>query len=382
MTSADHILYGVPHSLYTGKTRAYLRKQGIVYEERTPASPEFREQIMPVIGRSIIPVVVTPDGEIIQDTVDILDHFEATGARVSAYPPGARQRVLAHVLELYAVVTLSRHAMHYRWSYFDQQEAFLVDAFARGSGREAAEAVMRRMASYLPGLGVTPETIPVIEESYRLLLANLEAHFSVHPYLFGGEPSVGDYGLFGPLFAHLGRDPIPADQMKREAPRVARWVERMNAPDPDLPEYRDYPPAYLDGDAVPETLAPLLAQVAEELLPEAEAKLAAFRAFVEANDPQEGAPVAPKPHQRVIGLTASSFRGVACETVLQPYMLYLWQRVTDAWEALEPRAADEVRQYLGRFGLDRLLTAERPIRVERRNHIEVWGPRQGASLAG
>ncbi len=30
-----HILYGMPGSLYTGKVRSYLRKQGIGFEERT-----------------------------------------------------------------------------------------------------------------------------------------------------------------------------------------------------------------------------------------------------------------------------------------------------------------------------------------------------------
>jgi hypothetical protein len=81
---APHILYGVPHSLYTGKSRAYLRKQGFTYVERTPADPRFRAEIVPRIGRGIIPVLVTPDGEVIQDTVDILDHFEDRGVPVSA----------------------------------------------------------------------------------------------------------------------------------------------------------------------------------------------------------------------------------------------------------------------------------------------------------
>src|SRR5690606_23322837 len=124
------ILYGAPHSLYTGKTRAYLRKQGLRYVERATADPRFRSDIVPVIGRGISPVVVLTGGAVVQDTVDILDHFERQGVAVSAYPAGPRQRVLAHVAELYAVVVLTRHAMHYRWSYADQQEHFLTDAFA------------------------------------------------------------------------------------------------------------------------------------------------------------------------------------------------------------------------------------------------------------
>lgn len=368
------LLYGAPHSLYTGKTRAYLRKQGIAYVERA-ADSHFRQKIVPTIGRGIIPVVELPDGTVVQDTVDILDHFERAGVRVSAYPSGARQRVLAHVAELYAVVGLTRHAMHYRWSYADAQDRFLADAFAGGSGETGAAKVMARMRSYLPMLGVTPASAPAIETSYLALLDLLEAHFTQHPYLFGGQPSLGDYGLLGPLFAHLGRDPVPAGIMKCRAPKVFRWVERMNAPDPDIPEFGDYPASYLAADEIPATLEPLFRHMADELFPELADKLDMLRRFVAEADPQEGAPVAAKPHQRIIGSAATTFRGVDVDSGVQPYMLYLWQRVTDAFDLLDAPAAAATREWLDKTGLSPLLDLHRPVRVERRRHIEVWGRR-------
>ena len=367
------VLYGSPHSLYTGKTRAYLRKQGVRYVERATADPRFRTEVVPIIGRGIIPVIVLPNGTVVQDTVDILDHFERAGVPVSAYPSGARQRVLAHVAELYAVVVLTRHAMHYRWSYAGEQERFLTDAFAGGSGVASATNVMARMQSYLPMLGVTPATIPAIEASYAALLELLEAHFAEHPYLFGGQPSVGDYGLLGPLFAHLGRDPVPADMMKRRAPKVFRWVERMNAQDPDMPEYGEHKATYLPHDQVPQTLVPLFRHMAEELFPELTDKIDMLRDFVAHSDPREGAPVTDKPHQRIIGTVQTAFRGVPFETGVQPYMLYLWQRVTDAYHALTPDGRRIVHCWCSDVGLLPLLTTDRPIRVERAQHIEVWG---------
>lgn len=366
------ILYGSPHSLYTGKTRSYLRKQDIAYVERAPDA-HFRDVIVPATGRVIIPVVALPDGTILQDTVDILDHFERTGARVSAYPVGPRQRILAHTAELHAAVALTRHAMHYRWSFAGEQARFLHDAFARGSGD--ADAVMARMASYLPMLGVTPDTAPAIEQSYFALLDLLEAHFATQPYLFGGQPSLGDYGLLGPLFAHLGRDPVPADIMKRRAPKVFRWVERMNAPDADMPEYGDRAPAFLPDDALAPTLAPLFRHMADELFPELIDAAAMLARHVAATDPEEGAPVTDKPHRRVIGSVDTHFRGVPVKSGVQPYTFYLWQRVTDAFDALDADAAASVRAWLSDVGLAPLLDTPRPIRVERRNLIEVWGRR-------
>lgn len=372
---APHILYGVPHSLYTGKSRAYLRKQGFTYVERTPADPRFRAEIVPRIGRGIIPVLVTPDGEVIQDTVDILDHFEDRGVPVSARPPGARQRVLAHVAELYAVVTLTRHAMHYRWSYLDEQRTFLTDAFTGGSGTDGAAKVMARMQSYLPMLGVTRDTIPAIEASYLTLLDLLEAHLCRHPYLFGGQPSLGDYGLLGPLFAHLGRDPVPADLMRRRAPKVARWVERMNAPDADLPEYGEYPTCYLGGDELPETLVPLFRHMADELLPELADKTAWLCRFVADTDPGEGAPVTDKPHQRVLGSVDTMFGGVPFASGVQPYLFFLWQRVTDVFAALGDEQQHAVSAWLDGVGLLPLLDLPQPVRVERSGHVERWGAR-------
>jgi glutathione S-transferase len=370
------ILYGAPHSLYTGKTRAYLRKQGIRYVERSTADTRFRSEVVPVIGRGIIPVVVLPDGTVVQDTVDILDRFERAGVPNSAYPPGARQRVLAHVAELYAVVALTRHAMHFRWSYAGEQERFLADAFASGSGAASADQVMARMQSYLPMLGVTSATIPEIETSYLALLDLLEAHFAEHPYLFGGQPSVGDYGLLGPLFAHLGRDPVPADLMKRRAPKVFRWLERMNASDPDMPEYGERGAGYLPDDAVPATLEPLFRHMADELFPELTDKITMLRRFVADTDPQEGAPVTDKPHQRIVGTVRTAFRGVPFESGVQPYMLYLWQRITDARDVFAPEDRRRVDDWLEGVGLAGLLTAGRPVRVERVRHIEVWGRRE------
>lgn len=369
------ILYGAPHSLYTGKTRAYLRKQGIGYVERTTADPRFRREVLPIIGRGIIPVVVLPDGTVVQDTVDILDHFERAGVPNSAYPPGPRQRVLAHIAELYAVVVLTRHAMHYRWSYAGEQRRFLVEAFASSSGAASADQVMARMQSYLPMLGVTPATIPAIENSYLELLGLLEVHFAEHPYLFGGRPSLGDYGLLGPLFAHLGRDPVPADLMKRRAPKVFRWLERMNAPDPDMPEYGERHAGYLPDDAVPATLQPVFHHMADELFPELTDKAAMLCRFVAETNPQEGRPVTDKPHQRIVGTVPTSFRGVPFDSGVQPYMLFLWQRITDACDALAPEDRGQVETWLEEVGLIGLLTTERPIRIERVSHIEVWGRR-------
>ena len=367
-----HRLYGVPHSLYTGIARCYLRTQGVPYVEIPTSDPDFAERIMPVIQRSIIPVLETPEGEIIQDSLDIIDHFEQQGVPYSAYPPGLLQRVLAVIIAYYGTQAMLPHAMHYRWTYRDDQEAFLRDQFAAGAGEALADKIMSRMNSYLPQLGVNDHTIPEIEASYEQLLDTLNAHFAEHPYVFGGRPSLADYGLIGPMFAHLGRDPVPGNIMKTRAPKVFRWVERMTAPGLDTPEFPGCGDDFLADDAIPSTLEPLLRQIADEIFPMLTDKLTFMDGLIQEQQPDDGQPVSEKPHQRYVGAEETSFRGVPVQAGIQPYLVYVLRK---ADEALATAPGDDqlrVHEALAERGLAGALPGERGYSVDRRNHIEVW----------
>lgn len=370
--STANTLYGAPHSLYTGIARSYLRTQGTPYIEVSTRHPDFLKQIVPVIQRGIIPVIETPDGQIIQDSLDIIDHFEQQGVPYPVYPDGPLQRVLAIIIQYYGCQALLPHAMHYRWSFREQQEGFLWDAFASGSGEDMAEKIMGRMNSYLPQLGVTDQTIPAIEQSFETLLQVLNAHFTEHPYLFGGRPSIGDFGLIGPLFAHLGRDPVPAGMMKIRAPRVFRWVERMTAPGLDTPDFPDCGTNFLPDDAIPETLEPLLAQIATEIFPILTDQLAFLDGLIAEHDPADGQPVSAKPHQRYVGLVESRFCGEPVQVGIQPYSLYILRRADKMLAASSVDAQARVREGLSARGLDAALPGDRGYSVDRRNHLEVW----------
>jgi glutathione S-transferase len=108
-----HLLYGMAGSLYTGKVRAYMRQNHIPFVEHKAGGKRFTEQIVPKVGRWIIPVIETPEGELIQDGTVILDHFEASGAsRKSIYPETPVMRAVAHLFELFGGEGMLRPAMH------------------------------------------------------------------------------------------------------------------------------------------------------------------------------------------------------------------------------------------------------------------------------
>ena len=103
---------------------------------------------------------------------------------------------------------------------------------------------------------------------YLDYLDALNTHFEQYPYLLGWRPSIGDFGLIAPMYAHLGRDPYPARLMQQRAVSVYRWVERMNRYDQDEPEFFNAGTDFVNDDEVPESLMAVLRVLAEDFVPE------------------------------------------------------------------------------------------------------------------
>jgi glutathione S-transferase len=290
-TNDTYILWGAPASLYTGKARSYLIKKRIPYREFFPSHPVYQTKIAPALGFFVVPVLEAPDGSIIQDTSDIIEHLEEKFPEPCLNPPTPVQRTVASLIGAFGSEGMLKAAMHYRWSYLTHQEKFLSAEFGRGAttsrnfaDRAAAAALfMHAMHEYLPRLGITMETIPAVEHSYEELLDILDAHFMMHPYILGGLPSDADFGLMAPLFAHLGRDPYPSTLMKLRAPNVFRWTERMNSPDIFDGEFADVDPSYPRDDAIPETVEPLLTHIFKDWGPELLAGADKYNSWVKAN---------------------------------------------------------------------------------------------------
>ena len=72
----SYVLYGSHASYATAKSRSYLRKKGIPFVERLPASKRFREYVRPSSENHRIPQLEAPDGTVVQDTTAIFDYLE------------------------------------------------------------------------------------------------------------------------------------------------------------------------------------------------------------------------------------------------------------------------------------------------------------------
>lgn len=328
------ILYGAELSYYSGKARAYLRWKDVDFTEVPPSQRIYREEIIPRVGYPVIPCVKMENGDFIQDTTDIIDYFEARLEGPSVYPKGPKQRLVALLLELYGDEWLVIPAMHYRWAY---NRDWVVREFGAALKPDVSEAEQRALGDkvsapfqgFVPLLGVTPETAPEIEDSYEALLGELDAHFARYDYLLGSRPSIGDFGLIGPLYAHLYRDPKSGELMKRLAPHVVEWVKRMQ--NPPKPLSGDF----LPGDEVPETLLPILRRQMREQMPVLAETVERLGEWNDAN-PDSDIP-------RSIGMHDFQIGAARGQRMLIPYSQWMLQRAKTHYHQLniqEKHAAD------------------------------------------
>ncbi len=355
-----HILYGAPLSLYSGKARAYLDWRGVDYEEQLSTPDIYRDVIVPNVGRPVIPVVQTDDGAILQDTTLIIDHFERGSAGPSIYPDTPKQGLAARLLEVFGDEWLVIPAMHYRWHYNEDwvYGQFGSVALPDGTAEEQHAAGKERGAAFkgfCPMLGITEATIPAIETSYEALLHDLDAHFAAHDFLFGSRPSIGDYGLIGPLYAHLYRDPKSGELMDRIAPRVAAWVNRMvHVEHPQSGEF-------LADDAIPETLLPVLARMMGEQLPHLQNVAAMLDAWAPDN--------ADADIPRALGMAQFTVEGVTAQRAAIPFGLWMLQRPREFLESLSGDEHRECEAMLDDIGGAALLNFQQATHLEFSNYI-------------
>lgn len=373
-------LWGTPHSLYTGKIRSYLIKKGISYRERMPADAEFMQRVVPVVGAFVVPVMEMPDGTILQDTSDMIDHLEALFPERAMLPTSPVQRVAALLLDGFGSEGLLAAAMHYRWSYRSEQELFLQAEFGRsvhaGSNRQerlaAGAQLMDYFNGFLPFLGVAEENIAAHEAACEALLDALDIHFLCHPYLLGGHPSIADFGMMAPLFAHLSRDPYPSALMKSRAPNVYRWTERMNLAGIADVEFPGCAEAWLPDDALPATLEPVLALLFKDWGVQLAADSEVFNSWSQGLP--SGTPTHIDQERKVhptVGMVEYQWRGCRIQRASAPCGLWLFSKAQAAASNLSGAERQRLAELVQRLGGEQIMGLQLARQMHRENYTLV-----------
>lgn len=257
-------IFGSELSPYSVKVRSWFRYKRVPHEWviRGPANEaEFAKHAK----LPLIPLVVAPDGTALQDSTPIIEALEAKFPDPSIHPSDPAAAFASVLLEEYGDEWVNKPMFHYRWTYeADQVSAATRIARSRfaaeGPGLDkAAAAVRERMVPRLGFVGSGPQTRGVIEASFARLLDHLNGHLANRPFLFGGRPAFGDFGLFAQVY-EAATDPTPGALIRFRAPRVLAWCERMLAPSADG--------SFESWSSLARTLEPLIAdEVAQVFLP-------------------------------------------------------------------------------------------------------------------
>lgn len=361
-TPRPYRLLGAEVSYYTAKIRAYLVHKQLPFADVLATRQVFQELILPRVGWPVIPVLLTPSDETLQDTSDMVDALEARHPQPALVPVTPVRRFAALLFELYADEWLKVPALHYRW-YYDRD--FAVMEFGRNNDPERSPEAQRHIgekiaapfASWPQALGATHAAIPAIEADYLGLLADLNAHFTEHTFLFGATPTLADCALYGPFHAHLFRDPNSGKVMRAHAPRVIDWIYRMQVPS----KGHETPPS----DTVPASLWPALWRLSAGYVPILAAQLMAQQKWLAEN------PAAPIPrvfgtHLVTFGQTTTAPR--SGPRALFSYDLWMWQRALAVWERATPADQTLIAEFATAIGAAPLLSLVLPQRLRRENY--------------
>ena len=228
-------LIGSNGSPYSRKLRAILRYRRLpfVWELRTDRNRGEFSDVRP----PLIPILQYPeDGSFHVDTTPIARGLEARHpGRRSIVPADPAHAFLSDLVEDMADEWLTKAMFHYRWARdadvhyasFWIADDFYPDRSGPAERQAAARSFAERQIARMPLVGCTPENAPLIEESYRRILAALEPRVGVYRFLFGTRPALADFGLFGQL-AVLATDPTPLAIMRAEAQRTESWVRQLD----------------------------------------------------------------------------------------------------------------------------------------------------------
>ena len=232
-------LIGSPPSPYTRKMVALLRFRRIPYSiiwgdpsaqlsERGIAKPKI----------SLLPTFLLPDeaGDLqaVCDSTPIIRRLEAEVQGRSAIPMDPALAFIDYLLEDFADEWCTKYMFHYRWHQ-------AVDADNAGTllplnqkidmGAEQLNQfkpyVTDRQVGRLHVVGSNDVTAPVIDASYRRLLAAMELHLEQQPYLLGKRPGVSDFALYGQFTQLVGFDPTPRAIAHEISPRTVAWTGLM-----------------------------------------------------------------------------------------------------------------------------------------------------------
>ncbi len=352
MHTPHFTLYAWRISWYSAKVRSYLQHKGIRFTEKKPSLLMFKRTIPQHCGDAAVPVLVTPEGQWLQDSTLIIEAMEQRYPKAPALPATPVQRCFALLVELWADEFWHPTAEHYRFSFHENfplwrdELSTLLPGFPRFMRHAVVNHFHQFMLEVTRQVGVVPNTHGLVERWSERQLDALDAHFAAMPYLLGSRASLADFALMGPINGHLALDPYPLRQLIDRRQHLRGWIARMSATGQSAG-------AFLPDDQLPASLDPMLASLFGEMLPYLEQCTHAMRALepMSATDPR---------YPRLGPAVDIPYGGASLRRVVVPYALWMLQRLQDQVAQSPEAQATQVKDWLAAHGAAGLLSLRFP----------------------
>lgn len=270
--SKEFRIFGAELSPYSVKVRSYFRFKEIPHKWIL-RGPSTNKEFTKYAKLPIVPLVISPDLEGMQDSTPIMDSMEELYKSKKANPEDKTLKFISYLLEEYSDEWGNKQMFHYRWKDpLDQISAArriaemnlpiytkyipIINSLLKN---KAAKIIQNRMSERLWVIGSNKSTEVRICNSFKNLLSQLEKHLSNRKYIFGQRPSFADFGLWGQIY-NSWTDPTPRKFIERDFSNLLPWIKDMHNPK----IYGDYE----NWASLSKTLMPILKQqIGEIFLP-------------------------------------------------------------------------------------------------------------------
>jgi len=225
-------IHGIELSPYSVKVRSYFRYKGIPHRW-IPRSLDTEGEYQKFVKLPLVPLVVTPDNQGIQDSTPIIEQVEAAHPQPSIHPDDPVANFISVLLEEFGDEWGNKWMFHYRWAREADQLSgagriarSMMPAADNAQLANGIAMVRDRMVNRVSFVGSSPQTAPQIEESFRDAIAILEPHLANRAYLFGQRPAFADFAMWGQLY-NAWTDPTPGAIINATTPNLLAWIHRM-----------------------------------------------------------------------------------------------------------------------------------------------------------
>lgn len=204
------LLYGLDLSHYVIKTKRILAYKGIDFQYEY-APYHDRQDLLAVSGQDYVPYLLWEDKGV--TWADIPAFLEEKKPHPTLFP--AKQMHLTRVLESWAHEVVEEMAWRVaapgaRKTFKDPREAWVF------------EEIQMRKRGDLDELAAQK---PKHEKALVATLKDVEGRFGEAAYLWGDEPSLADFALYGALHCL----PYSGSEIPKALPNTRAWYERVGA---------------------------------------------------------------------------------------------------------------------------------------------------------